>query len=66
MVGRAGEGVHLGDTGVDVRIKLKRTFRKGNWVTRTGLILLRIVRLGGLLEWGNEGVGYEKCGKLLD
>jgi hypothetical protein len=52
MVGRAGEGVHLGDTGVDVRIILKRMFRKGNVVTRTGFFWLRIVRLGGLFGMG--------------
>jgi hypothetical protein len=57
---------HLEDPGVGGRKILRQTFRTwyvGAW---TGSIWLRIGKVAGTCECGNEPSGYIKCGEFLD
>ena len=57
---------HLADPGVDGRITLKCIFRKWDVRVWTGLICLRTGTGGGSCKWGNEPLGFVKCGEFLD
>jgi len=57
---------HLGDSGVDGRIILRRIFRKWNVGVWTGSSWLRIGAGGGICECGNEHSGSIKCEEFLD
>jgi len=54
---------YLEDPGVDGSIVLRRISRKWDG---TGLIWLKIGKLGSMYECGNEPSGSIKCGEFLD
>jgi hypothetical protein len=54
---------HLEDPGVDGNIVLRRISRKWDG---TGLIWLKIGKVGGTYECGNEPSGSINCGEFLD
>jgi hypothetical protein len=57
---------HLGDTGVDGRIILRRIFWKWDVREWTGSMRLRIRQMAGTCECGNESSGSIKRGEFLD
>jgi hypothetical protein len=56
----------LEDLSVDGRIILKWVFRKWGGEVWTGFIWLRIGKVAGSYECGNEPSGSIKCGELFD
>jgi hypothetical protein len=54
------------DPGVDGRILLRWIFKKKDVGVRTGMSWLRIEKVAGTCESGNEPLGFIKCGEFLD
>jgi hypothetical protein len=57
---------HLEDPGVDGRIILRWIFSKWTVGARTGLIWIKIGKVSGTCECGNEPSGSVKCGEFID
>jgi hypothetical protein len=64
LVGKPEGKKPWGEPGVDVKVLLKRIFRKWDVRVWTGLIWLRLGT--GTCECGNEPSGSIKCGEFLD
>ena len=64
--GNRRERDHCGDPDVDGRIILRWTCRKWEGIVGTGWSWLRIGKVGGHFEYGDEPSGSIKCGEFLD
>ena len=64
--GNLRERDHWGDEDVNGRIILRWIFRKWEGVVGTGWGWLRIGRVGGACEYGDELLSSIKCGEFLD
>jgi hypothetical protein len=66
LVGKPEGKSYLEDPGVDGNIILRWIFRMWNVEAWTGSLWLRIGKVWGICECGNEPSGSIKCGKFLD
>jgi hypothetical protein len=64
--GNLRERDHWGDPGVDGRIILRWIFRKWGVGVWTTLSWIRIQKVAGTCECGNEPLGSINCGEFVD
>ena len=63
--GNLSERVHWGDLDVDGKKILRRIFGKWEWL-EIGWSWLRLGRVAGACEHGDEPSGFVSCGEFLD